>query len=1238
MKRWMATCLVCGSVIVSARGADAQDWPMWGYDAERSFRSPQELPDTLHLHWTRELAPPRRAWRPQMDDRDNLEFDVSYSPVVLGNTLFVNSMTADRLTAYDVETGAERWRHYADGPVRLAPAAWNGKVYFVSDDGRLTCLDAKTGAARWRFDAKPTGHLALGNERVISFWPARGGPVIRDGRIYFASGIWPFLGTFVFALDAETGEKIWANTGHATEWQKQPHSGAYSFAGLAPQGYLAASDDFLVVSGGRAFPGIFDRHIGIFMHVHATRSQHTPSGGGYRVRIEGDAYFDHGPNSRPLPCATTGTIPKSPVQTATIERRLYPLPAPAGGAVWDRIPKDDDKGDAEVPDGEEDNGDDAEADDARTALLKRARALEDKLDGPVFEALVARGRLFVVTEKGTIHCFGAASRNPVRHVYAPKLPEARNDAAGQRADALLARSGHRQGYALFLGAGDGNLMEQVAVRSELHIVAIERDADRIAALRRRFDDAGLYGLRIALLPGDPADTLYPKHVSSLIVMEDAAALGRAPDAAFLERIYAWLRPYNGRAELTVGARTQKAFAAALATFKPENGSAEIADGTLLLRREGPLPGSGQWTHQYADAGQSNQSGDRRVRVPLGPVWFGGPDNYNVLPRHALGPRPHVAGGRVVVLGPETVSARCAFAGRELWVRVLPGIGHSFTVSSDRVLPDKRVQRWRPGRRSPTVPHAPGATFRGSPFVTLPDSIYIRHAGRLLRLDPETGASLAEWPLYGEDAPKAAAQDRGGHVSASGDVVIASLLPDEFGRPKDRRREGGFDHTSSRRLAALDRFTGKRLWVRNAEMGFRHNAIVSGNGMVFVNDFITETATEMARRRGMAVKEKPRLIALDLRTGAVLWSVEDEEFFGTFLSYSVEHDVLIEGGTSEGKQGRLGNEPGNHLRARRGQTGEQLWLLEEKGRNPLQGPYILRGADLFVGGRAYALLTGERRNRSRPVFGGETELAFSRSYGCGHAVAGMHLLTFRSGAAGFYDMERYAGTGNLGGFRSGCTQNLILADGILNAPDYTRTCACSYQNQTSLGLIHMPELELWTYDGSIRFTRGTREVIRMGVNLGAPGDRLDDNGTTWLPFPHTAHNARMPLKLEADTYFRKNALWVDGANGLNWVAASGARNVRRFELEAYGGDRPYTVTLHFMEPDRLAPGQRVFDIAVDGAEPRKAFDVAATAGGPDRAVAVTFRDVKVGRHLRIRLSPTEGSKHPPVLCGVELVRQ
>jgi PAS domain-containing protein len=100
-------------------------------------------------------------------------------------------------------------------------------------------------------------------------------------------------------------------------------------------------------------------------------------------------------------------------------------------------------------------------------------------------------------------------------------------------------------------------------------------------------------------------------------------------------------------------------------------------------------------------------------------------------------------------------------------------------------------------------------------------------------------------------------------------------------------------------------------------------------------------------------------------------------------------------------------------------------------------------------------------RTDPLTGEETPWVFRRDYGCNYIIGSENLLTFRSGAAGFLDLKNDGGTGTFGGFRSGCTSNLIAANGVLNAPDYTRTCSCSYQNQTSLALVHMPELEIWT---------------------------------------------------------------------------------------------------------------------------------------------------------------------------------
>ena len=101
--------------------------------------------------------------------------------------MFVPFMVTDSVTALDVSTGAVRWRFFADGPVRLAPCVWQQKVYFVSDDGYLYCVDAESGKLKWKFRGLPVDRRdrkLLGDDRLVSLFPARGGPVLADGIVY----------------------------------------------------------------------------------------------------------------------------------------------------------------------------------------------------------------------------------------------------------------------------------------------------------------------------------------------------------------------------------------------------------------------------------------------------------------------------------------------------------------------------------------------------------------------------------------------------------------------------------------------------------------------------------------------------------------------------------------------------------------------------------------------------------------------------------------------------------------------------------------------------------------------------------------------------------------------------------------------------------------------------------------------------------------------------------------------
>ena len=46
-------------------------------------------------------------------------------------------------------------------------------------------LKLEDGSLLWSFRGGPSPRKVLGNKRIVSMWPARGGPVLRDGKVYF---------------------------------------------------------------------------------------------------------------------------------------------------------------------------------------------------------------------------------------------------------------------------------------------------------------------------------------------------------------------------------------------------------------------------------------------------------------------------------------------------------------------------------------------------------------------------------------------------------------------------------------------------------------------------------------------------------------------------------------------------------------------------------------------------------------------------------------------------------------------------------------------------------------------------------------------------------------------------------------------------------------------------------------------------------------------------------------------
>jgi outer membrane protein assembly factor BamB len=1280
----------------------AVDWPQWHYDAAHTSASPEELAAELHLQWTREYPALKPAW----PDQPKMPFDAAYEPVVLGKTMFVGSSLTDSVTALDVETGAEKWRFYTDGPVRFAPAAWDGKLYVAADDGYLYCLDAAKGSLRWKFKGAPGDRHILGNERLISSWPARGAPVVADGTVYFAASIWPFMGIFIHALDAKTGKVIWTNDGDGSIYIKQPH-GADSFAGVAPQGSLAVIGDVLLIPGGRSVPACYDRKTGKLLRYQL--NENGKRGGGHDVAAVGNVFFNGGAAFELTGEKWLGDFSKQVVLTKSVVYlyqnslcRAYDLKN-AGQKTRTTVDLKGketklskwvmpDLGYCKVPDVETlikagsrlyaGSGKQVFAVEFPRDFAKQPTITwQAPIDGVAVRLLAAAGRLFAVTKEGRIYCFGPTKVEPKTHDL-PTPPPTSSDDWTQKARTILETTKVRDGYCIAWGIGSGRLVTELARQSGLHIIVIDPDGKKVQKFRDELVEAGLYGRRVAVHTGEPLTFTLPPYIAGLMVSEDPKAAGIELGKAFVQKAYPALHPYGGIACLALPQQKLEDFKAVVSDAELVNAKVRDTEDYVLLSREGSLPGSANWTHEHADAANTRVSKDTLVKAPLGILWFGGPSHDGILPRHGHGPQPQVVDGRLLIEGVDLLRCLDIYTGRILWETRLPGVGAFYN----------------------NLAHQPGANAAGTNYISTSDGVYVVYGKSCVRLDLDTGKKTAEFTL----PPLAAGKKEPpmwGYINVVDDFLIGGsdpaydpklfkpvLLPGlgddekktDGGKPPEvdpitkalaTLARGSNDNMSfSRHLAVMDRQTGKVLWTVAAQNGFRHNAICSGGGKLFAIDCPSGSEIRRLKLRGETAKFKPRVLALDLKTGKQLWNA-DADVFGTWLSYSAKHDVLVEAGRVA--RDTLFDEP-KGMRAYHGTDGHVLWTNKT-----YTGPAMIHDATILKDGNACDLLTGKPTLRTDPITGKEVEWKWVRNYGCNTPAASEHLLTFRSGAAGYFDLCNDGGTGNLGGFRSSCTNNLIVAGGLLSAPDYTRTCTCSYQNQTSLALIHMPDAEMWTYFGPSIIREAVRKI---GVNLGAPGDRKADNGTLWLGYPKVlgSNSPTLPVRITGTKveWFRHHASQVTG--DLPWVAASGVKGLQAIAI-ARGVDpqivhgweslaqaftnapvgptlvpaalgqvglsssprpdketfaklemeRTYTVRLHFMEPDGLKPGQRVFSVAVQGKTVLKDFDISKEAGGPNRALVREIKGVSVSKELNLTFSAARGV---PVLSGVELLAE
>ena len=1076
MYKNISLLILCSIIFANPASTKAEDWPAFMHDKHRSGVTSERLELPLNESWVLKAShQPQPTWPgPAKHDfwhrhfnlRSTVTYDKAFHVVGVGDTIYFASSADDKVYALDARTGRQRWTFFTEGPVRLAPCISDNKVYAASDDGYVYCLSAKDGSLVWKHKGAEGDRMIPGNGRIISMWPIRSGLLVDNGILYFAAGLFPNQGTFLSALSAENGSVKW----------KQKVT-------ISPQGYILASDERLYIPTGRTNPVIFARADGkslgelpsgggtfalLTENVLVTgpgrgskeldasdveTKDKVATFGGLRMLVSGPtAYmqsekqlsaFDRGAylelsKERNRLISRRDAINERLKKTAknTPEAKIMQKEI---GTLTTQIGELSSKmkdcyrwtirceypyamimaGDALFVGGE---GEIAAIEASTGKVIWDA-----PVGGKAFGLSVVKGGLYVSTDKGRIHCFRGGVKENAKVIEAktdtnPYPRDALTERYTEAAKLILKRTGVTKGYCLVLGCGRGRLAYELARRSDLKIIGVDKDTRNVAAARSAIDKAGLYG-RVVVHQQDHESLPYTKYFANLIVSDEALQTGKLPPAS--GEVFRVLRPDGGVIALVLPVgkldpeQLKKWGRPSLVDWKSENSG----DIVLAWTKRPALDGAGEWTHTYAEPGNSACSGDKIVKGKMAVQWFGRPGPRRMIDRHHRNVPPLFKDGRLFAPGDCIVYAIDAYNGTIEWQVEIPN--------------SRRL----------------GVFLDSGSMAVDEKCLYVVAEDKCHGFDVRTGrrSMTYEMPQLIKPEPR-----DWGYIAYSGNLLFGS----------GRRKGASYTETSykaddslwyrnmklvtSDYLFATDKRNGRLLWKYHAGLIVNTTITVGDERIYFLE---TDSPKALADKLGRMPAKKlfdggsQYMVALDKRTGQVMFKTKiDITSFEepVYLNYA-EEMLLLSGSRL------LADRVHYHYCAYDARSCEVRWQADHSTDLATDGahgeynrhPTIIEES-VYAWPYAYNLKTGER------IEGWEFD---RRGHGCGGVSASAQCLFWRGGNPWMYDLGPDGGPQRLTAVtRPGCWINMIPAGGLVLIPENSSGCTCGFALQTSLALV------------------------------------------------------------------------------------------------------------------------------------------------------------------------------------------
>lgn len=836
---------------------------------------------------------------------------------------------------------------------------------------------------------------------------------------------------------------------------------------------------------------------------------------------------------------------------------------------------------------------------------------EEEVEGNVQGLAAADGNLFISADNGNIYCLGEGKISKGKEIStaldaSPFREDSLTSIYESTAEKIIRESGVEKGYCLVLDCETGRLAYELAKRSELKIIGIADDPEKVGAVKLKLDSAGLYGSRVVVEQWD-LEAL-PDYFANLIVSEKMMITGETKESP--EQMFRVLKPFGGVAyfgqPVEAFERGKPLELQDLREWLEKSGAVEPEitqdNGIWAKVIRGKLEGIGSWTEQYGNPQNTACSGDQLVKGSLGVLWFGEPGPEKMVDRHAKAASPVSMNGRLFIQGEEVIMAYDVYNGIRLWEREIAGAVR------------------------------PRADIDGGNLVVTDNSLFVAAYDKCYCLDPATGKTIQ---VYEIPPSRDGSPHRWGYLSYTDGILYGSRavpLDNEYfalweictenGRWKDSKdvpleyrdrfesliqkfpmpdkndkkiwdefkrsgilwrimtdypeweiyksAEGALTKNImlSDMLFAMNPETGELLW-EHQENQIAHITVSIGDGRIF---FAESSVSAQQRRRALADRQSlirrgiyeesdvgkfiarysdvRNVMCLDAVTGKRLWRkpMDFTGCGGDALATAYQDGVLLffgSVGDHDAWRFKNGSLRWKRLTVLSADNGGVLW---SRPINYRTRPVIV-GDQVFIEPRACDLRTGEIKMRTHPITGEQVPWEYLRpGHTCAITSASAHALFYRSYCKGFYDFSEDNGLVLFGGIRPGCWISMIPANGVLLSPEASAGCTCSFPIKCSVVFKRKEKrARPWT----VYITHGAMSSAKhFAINLGAPADMKDDEGNVWFGYPN-------PKTVSLSNHFPGYGVKFDLKDKIRQGMGYFCRDFKGVKIE--GTDRPWLFT-------------------------------------------------------------------------------